>query len=113
MHWATEKRELKTLVIKGNTYVFFLSWHWINVGCLVDQGKFKKPAAADGGKAETMVEMAALLPQLEREKIDVVPNTAEGKAGVLGDEYLEMLLDRSPKVFADRGQGWTSTDGCW
>jgi ATP-dependent DNA helicase len=58
-----------------------------------------------------MAEMAASLLRLEGEKIDVVPNTAEGKAGVLSDEDLEMLLDRSPEVFADRGQGWTSTDG--
>lgn len=56
-----------------------------------------------------MAEMAASLLRLEGEKIDVVPNTAEGKAGVLSDEDLEMLLDRSPSVFADRGQGWTST----
>jgi ATP-dependent DNA helicase len=56
-----------------------------------------------------MAEMAASLLQLEGEKIDVVPNTAEGKAGVLSDEDLEMLLDRSPSVFADRGKGWTST----
>jgi ATP-dependent DNA helicase len=58
-----------------------------------------------------MAEMAASLLRLEGEKIDVVPNTAEGKAGVLSDEDLEMLLDRSPEVFADRGQGWTSTGG--
>jgi ATP-dependent DNA helicase len=56
-----------------------------------------------------MAEMAASLLRLEGEKIDVVPNTAEGKAGVLSDEDLEMLLDRSPEVFVDRGQGWTST----
>lgn len=77
----------------------------------VGPGKFKKPAGADGGKVETMAEMAASLLRLEGEKIDVVPNTAEGKAGVLSDEDLEMLLDRSPEVFADRGQGWTSTAG--
>ena len=77
----------------------------------LDLGKFKKPAVADGGKPETMAEMAAALLRLEGEKIDVVPNTAEGKAGVLSDEDLEMLLDRSPEVFVDRGQGWTSKAG--
>jgi len=68
------------------------------------------PAAAAGrGKPETMAEMAASLLRLEGEKIDVVPNTAEGKAEVLPDKDLEMLLDRSPEVFTDRGKGWTST----
>lgn len=66
-------------------------------------------AAAGRTKPETMAEMAASLLRLEGEKIDVVPNTAEGKAGVLSDEDLEMLLDRSPGVFSDRGKGWTST----
>lgn len=73
-------------------------------------GKFKMPAAAAGrSKPETMAEMAASLLRLEGEKIDVVPNTAEGKASVLSDEDLEMLLDRRPEVFAGRGKGWTST----
>ncbi|KAF9467553.1 SNF2 family N-terminal domain-containing protein [Collybia nuda] len=90
MEKATEKRKLEALVIA--------------------KGKFKKPAAAPGrGKPETMAEMAASLLRLEGEKIDVVPSTAEGKAGVLSDEDLEVLLDRSPSVFADRGKGWTST----
>ncbi|GLB42625.1 putative SNF2 family N-terminal domain [Lyophyllum shimeji] len=89
MQRATEKRKLEALVIA--------------------KGKFKKPAAAAGrGKPETMAEMAASLLRLEGEKIDVVPNTAEGKAQVLSDEDLEMLLDRSREVFADRGKGWTS-----
>ncbi|KAH0580631.1 hypothetical protein H2248_002117 [Termitomyces sp. 'cryptogamus'] len=90
MQRATEKRQLEALVIA--------------------KGKFKKPAAAAGkSKPETMAEMAAELLRLEGEKIDVVPNTAEGKAGVLPDEDLEVLLDRSPQVFADRGEGWTSS----
>lgn len=55
-----------------------------------------------------MAEMAAALLRLEGEKIDVVPNTAEGKASVLSDEDLEILLDRRPEVFAHRGKGWTS-----
>lgn len=66
------------------------------------------PASANRGKPETMAEMAASLLKLEGEKIDVVPSTEEGKASVLSDEDLEVLLDRSPEVFADRGQGWTS-----
>ncbi|KAG6907509.1 hypothetical protein DXG01_008653 [Tephrocybe rancida] len=90
MQRATEKRQLEALVIA--------------------KGKFKMPAAAAGrSKPETMAEMAASLLRLEGEKIDVVPNTAEGKAGVLPDADLEVLLDRSPQVFADRGQGWTSS----
>ncbi|RDB21790.1 putative ATP-dependent helicase IRC5 [Hypsizygus marmoreus] len=87
MQRATEKRKLEALVIA--------------------KGKFKKPAAA--AKTETMAEMAASLLKLEGEKINVVPNTAEGKAGVISDEDLDMLLDRSPEVFAGRGKGWTST----
>jgi ATP-dependent DNA helicase len=63
---------------------------------------------ASRGKPETMAEMAASLLKLEGEKINVVPNTEAGKAGVLSDEDLELLLDRKPEVFADRGQGWTS-----
>lgn len=72
-------------------------------------GKFRMPAsAASRGKPETMAEMAASLLKLEGEKIDVVPNTEAGKASVLSDDDLEVLLDRSPEVFADRGKGWTS-----
>ena len=63
---------------------------------------------ASRGKPETMAEMAASLLKLEGEKIDVVPNTKAGKANVLSDEDLNVLLDRRPEVFADRGQGWTS-----
>ncbi|KAF8879586.1 SNF2 family N-terminal domain-containing protein [Infundibulicybe gibba] len=90
MERATEKKKLEALVIA--------------------KGKFKTPAAAvRHGKPETMAEMAAALLKLEGEKINVVPNTAEGKASVLSDEDLDMLLDRRPEVFADRGKGWTST----
>jgi len=35
--------------------------------------------------------------------------TPKRKANVLSDEDLEVLLDRSPDVFADRGKGWTSS----
>ncbi len=58
---------------------------------------------------ESMAEIAASLLKLEGEKIDVVPDTAAGKASVLSDEDLDVLLDRSPDVFADRGEGWTRT----
>lgn len=80
----------------------------LTFGCFI--GKFKKPAAAAAPRSrpETMAEMAASLLKLEGEKIDVVPNTREGKANVLSDEDLDMLLDRRPEVFADRGKGWTS-----
>ncbi|OBZ72924.1 Lymphoid-specific helicase [Grifola frondosa] len=46
--------------------------------------------------------------RLEGEKIQVVPNTAAGKASVISDEDLDVLLDRSPEVFVDRGKGWSS-----
>jgi len=69
------------------------------------------PADAGGprGKQETVAEMAAALLKLESEKIEVVPNTEAGKASVIADEDLDMLLDRSPEVFADRGKGWKWT----
>ncbi|KAJ4497044.1 SNF2 family N-terminal domain-containing protein [Lentinula lateritia] len=92
MQRATEKRQLEALVIA--------------------KGKFRMPSAAAqrGGKSETIAEMAASLLRLEGEKIDVVPNTSEGKANVLTDEDLDSLLDRSPEVFTDRGKGWTSAN---
>jgi ATP-dependent DNA helicase len=65
-------------------------------------------SATTRSKQETAAEMAAEMLKLESEKIEVVPNTEVGKASVLSDEDLEMLLDRSPEVFVDRGQGW-----CW
>jgi len=53
-----------------------------------------------------MTELAAELLKLEGEQIDVVTNTsAEGKKRVLSDEDLNMLLDRSEAVFADRNDG--------
>ncbi|KAF9066436.1 SNF2 family N-terminal domain-containing protein [Rhodocollybia butyracea] len=92
MQRATEKRQLEALVIA--------------------KGKFRMPTAAAqlSGKNESMAEMAASLLRLEGEKIDVVPNTTEGKANVLTDAELDALLDRSPEVFTDRGKGWTSAD---
>jgi ATP-dependent DNA helicase len=93
---ASEKRKLEALVIA--------------------KGKFKMPALAatianGTTKKETMAEMAASLMRLEGEKIEVVPETKEGKKAVLSDEDLEMLLDRSPKVFDERGEGWISARG--
>ncbi|KAF8992608.1 SNF2 family N-terminal domain-containing protein [Cyathus striatus] len=89
MQRATEKRKLEALVIA--------------------KGKFKMPAAASSNKRETMAEMAASLLRLEGEKIEVVPDTKEGKASVLSDEHLDMLLDRSDSVFSERQKGWTSS----
>lgn len=71
-------------------------------------GKFKTPAGAVVTKRETLAELAASLLRLEGEKIDVVPDTKEGKQNVLSDADLDVLLDRSPSVFMERGQGWTS-----
>ncbi|KAL6306502.1 SNF2 family N-terminal domain-containing protein [Sparassis latifolia] len=89
MERATEKRKLEALVIA--------------------KGQFKTPTLAVGrSKPETMTEMAASLLRLEGEKIQVVPNTEAGKASVISDEELDMLLDRRPEVFVDRGKGWTS-----
>ena len=66
------------------------------------------PAAAASTKKETIAEMAAALLRVEAEKIDVVPNTKEGKQGVLSDADLEVLLDRRPEVFSERRKGWIS-----
>ena len=66
------------------------------------------PAAAASTKKETIAEMAAALLRVEGEKIDVVPNTKEGKQGVLSDADLDVLLDRRPEVFSERRKGWIS-----
>ncbi|KAG6331467.1 hypothetical protein ID866_7620 [Astraeus odoratus] len=95
MHRASEKRKLEALVIaKG--------------GC---GGKFKMPGQAGRTKAEALGEMTAALLKLESEQIEVVPATREGKKGVLSDEDLKMLLDRSEGVFSGRGKGWSSAGG--
>ena len=65
-------------------------------------------AAAASTKKETIAEMAAALLRIEGEKIEVVPNTKEGKEGVLSDADLEVLLDRRPEVFSERRKGWIS-----
>ena len=73
-------------------------------------GKFKMPTSIAGrGKQESMAELAASLLKLEEEKIEVVRDTNVGK--VISDQDLEMLLDRSPEVFATRGKGWVSKEG--
>ncbi|KAH9943620.1 SNF2 family N-terminal domain-containing protein [Amylocystis lapponica] len=91
MQRATEKRKLEALVIA--------------------KGQFRTPTMAVGRtKPETMAEMAAALLKLEGEQIQVVSNTAAGKASVISNEELDMLLDRRPEVFADRGKGWTSAE---
>lgn len=88
MQRATEKRKLEALVIA--------------------KGKFRAPNQAANGpvksRAETMAELAASLLRLEGEQINVA---LEGQS-VISDKDLEVLLDRRPEVFADRGKGWTS-----
>ncbi|KIJ19572.1 hypothetical protein PAXINDRAFT_108979 [Paxillus involutus ATCC 200175] len=88
MQRAAEKRKLEALVIA--------------------KGKFKMPGQVGRTKADNIAEMAAALLKLEGDHIEVVPETREGKKGVLSDRDLEMLLDRSDAVFADRGRGWSS-----
>ncbi|TDL18206.1 hypothetical protein BD410DRAFT_793521 [Rickenella mellea] len=88
MQRATQKRQLEALVIA--------------------KGTFKVPGSLKPRGKETMAELAASLLKLDGEKIEVVPSTAAGKASVLSDEDLNVLLDRSPEVFEKRGAGWTS-----
>ncbi|KAG8908274.1 hypothetical protein FRB99_007807 [Tulasnella sp. 403] len=87
---ASKKRKLEALVIA--------------------RGKFK----AVGGltrtatsKAEAESAAAALL-SLEGEKIDVV-NSADDK--IISDADLDILLDRRPEVFTNRGVGWSKPKG--
>jgi ATP-dependent DNA helicase len=61
---------------------------------------------AGKGRPETMAESAAALLRLESERIEVVPSTAEGRKNVLSNADLDVLLDRSPAVFQERGSGW-------
>jgi ATP-dependent DNA helicase len=66
------------------------------------------PASAAGrGKPETMTELALSLLKLDGEKIEVASNSDN----VMSDKDLETLLDRSPEVFSNRGEGWTSGNG--
>lgn len=80
---------------------------------IVILGKFKVPGSLvtkGGNNKETLADMASELLKLEGEKINVVPNTEAGKTNVISDKDLDILLDRSPGVFADRTKGWTSAD---
>lgn len=108
MQCATAKRKLEALVIAKGAFPFLVSLPVVETHAECILGKFKAPAGAVSHKKETMAEMAASLLRLEGEKIDVVPNTTEGKRSVLSDEDLEMLLDRGEGVFSERGKGWTS-----
>jgi len=72
-------------------------------------GQAAAPRNGQRAKRETMAELAASLLRLEGEQIDVVPDTAAGKASVLSDAELDMLLDRREEVFSNRGKGWTSS----
>jgi ATP-dependent DNA helicase len=66
------------------------------------------PGSASKSKNESIAEIAANLLRLEGEKIEVVPKSEAGKTKLISDAELDKLLDRSPEVFTDRGQGWTS-----
>ena len=103
MQCAREKRKLKALVIAKGSLLPIQSIY--REYLTFSTGKFKMPSAAASTKRETIAEMAASLLRLEGEKIEVVPNTKEGKQS---DQDLDILLDRSPGVFTDRGSGWSS-----
>ena len=92
---ATEKRRLEALVIAKGEFV----------------NPTRAGAAVRQSKHQALAEMAMELHRLEGEQIEVVPSTAAGKASVISDAELEVLLDRSPAVFADRQKGWTSGAG--
>ena len=68
------------------------------------------PGQVGRTKADNIADMAAALLKLEGDHIEVVPETREGKQGVLSDRDLEMLLDRSTSVFTDRQKGWSSSE---
>ncbi|PIL34554.1 hypothetical protein GSI_03332 [Ganoderma sinense ZZ0214-1] len=96
MQRATDKRKLEALVIA--------------------KGEFVNPTAAatrnkNKNKNQALAELAMELHRLEGERIQVVPSSEAGKASVISDVELEMLLDRRPEVFLDRQKGWTSGGG--
>lgn len=64
----------------------------------------------NGKEKDTLADIASELLKVEGEKIEVVQNTKAGKSNVISDKDLDILLDRSPAVFADRVKGWTSAD---
>lgn len=63
-----------------------------------------------GKEKESLAEIAASLLQLESEKISVVQDEDAGKTTVISDKELNVLLDRSPSVFAERNVGWRSSE---
>lgn len=69
------------------------------------------PGQVGRTKADNIADMAAALLRLEGDHIEVVPETREGKKGVLSDRDLGMLLDRNEAVFTDRRKGWSSEQG--
>ncbi|KAI9566666.1 hypothetical protein HD554DRAFT_2174326 [Boletus coccyginus] len=87
MQRATEKRQLEALVIA--------------------KGKFKMSGQAGRTKADNIADMAAVLLRLEGDHIEVVPETWEGKEGMVSDRDLGRL-DRSEAVFTERRKGWSS-----
>ena len=106
MQRATDKRKLEALVIAKGTVSPSLS---SLLRLQTALGEFNNPTLAPTrSRKETMAQMAADLLKLEGEQIEVVPSTAAGKASVLSDAELDILLDRSPEVFTERGKGWTS-----
>lgn len=70
---------------------------------VIARGKFKAVGGRASQKAESLESLAASLLSLEGEKIDVV-NSADDK--IISDADLDVLLDRSPEVFKERGIGW-------
>ena len=94
MQRATDKRKLEALVIAKGAFV--------NPTAAASRGKSNK------SKNQALAELAMELHRLEGERIQVVPSSEAGKASVISDAELEMLLDRRPEVFLDRQKGWTS-----
>ncbi|KAM5545483.1 hypothetical protein V8D89_000521 [Ganoderma adspersum] len=94
MQRATDKRRLEALVIAKGEFV--------NPTAAATRSKTSK------SKNQALAELAMELHRLEGERIQVVPSSEAGKASVISDEELEVLLDRSPEVFLDRQKGWTS-----
>ena len=94
MQRATDKRKLEALVIAKGEFV--------NPTAAASRGKSNK------SKNQALAELAMELHRLEGERIQVVPSSEAGKASVISDAELEMLLDRRPEVFLDRQKGWTS-----
>ena len=104
---ATEKRKLETVVIaKGQLHNIGMMRSEIRLipsrPALLD--RFKAPTSLKGAGNESLADLAAALMKLEGEKIEVVPNTKEGKTDVLSDADLNVLLDRSPEVFEEKGE---------